>query len=232
MKKKLFSIILISLSFIIMAFSWISRGFADAFTDNIFPVITQPYARFTTIFPFSVGERMLVLGVLILVFLAVYLILRLIFFLFKKKPGRVMKTAEKVVSKVMPPLLSVVILVMVLNCFVLYHCSPIKVGGSADKEHSLTELTNLRDYLVNKCNAMAAGMERDEERNIIYKGDMQQQARSGMENLKGKYKRLDGFYTIPKPLTFSWFMSQQYMQGYYFPFTMEANYNRDMYITN
>lgn len=219
-------------SLIVIVLSWVSTGFADAFTDNVFPYITQPMARFMSIFPFSVGERMLILGVLIIAFLIVYSLGRIMLILFKKRPGRVMDTAGHLIKTILPPLLSVVIFVMVINCFVLYHCSPIKVGESEAESHSLKELTDLRDFLVRKCNAMAEEMERDESGSIVYSGNMQQEARHSMENLKGKYRRLDGFYTTPKPLTFSWFMSQQYMQGYYFPFSMEANYNDDMYITN
>ncbi|MCR5402456.1 MAG: DUF3810 domain-containing protein [Butyrivibrio sp.] len=232
MKKNLFSIVLITISVIILVLSWVSTGFADAYTDHVFPVITQSYACFTSIFPFSVGELLLLLGVIIIFSLVVYMAAELFLFLLKKRRGRVIKTAAFMIGRILPNLLSVVMLIMVLNCFVLYHCSPIKAGQNAGSDHSLSELTELRDYLVNKCNVMAADMERDKDGSIIYTGDMQQQARLGMEKLKDKYKRLDGFYALPKPLTFSWFMSQQYMQGYYFPFSMEANYNDYMYIAN
>ena len=53
-----------------------------------------------------------------------------------------------------------------------------------------------------------------------------------MQKLGAFNPRLSGFYVTPKALVFSDFMSQQYMQGYYFPFSMEANYNNVMYISN
>ena len=46
------------------------------------------------------------------------------------------------------------------------------------------------------------------------------------------YDQLDGYYPRPKALLSSDFMCQQYMCGYYFPFSMEANYNDVMYILN
>ena len=47
-----------------------------------------------------------------------------------------------------------------------------------------------------------------------------------------KYPYLAGYYPDPKPIRASHFMSQQYLLGIYFPFTMEANYNTVMYPVN
>jgi hypothetical protein len=60
--------------------------------------------------------------------------------------------------------------------------------------------------------------------------DMADGARSAMEHLSEDplYRRLSGFQVSPKPLSASGYVSQQYMQGYYFPFSMEANYNELM----
>lgn len=43
--------------------------------------------------------------------------------------------------------------------------------------------------------------------------------------------RLVGYFPNPKPMFFSKFMSQQSMAGWYFPFSLEANYNTMMYVT-
>ncbi len=53
-----------------------------------------------------------------------------------------------------------------------------------------------------------------------------------MEQLGKTYKRLDGYLPRPKPMFFSDFMCQQYMQGYFFPFSMEANFNQVMCLMN
>ena len=54
--KWIFVGIVIVFSFAFNIAAWNSRAFADFYTDRIFPVITTPYARLTSIFPFSVGE--------------------------------------------------------------------------------------------------------------------------------------------------------------------------------
>ena len=124
--------------------------------------------------------------------------------------------------------------VMTLNCFVLYHATPFSETyfGEADIQYDLDELIRVRNYVVERCNALAREMERDGEGTVLYPGDMKAAAIEAMQSLGQTYDRLDGYYPRPKPLAASDFFSQQYMQGYYFPFSMEANYNDVMYIMN
>lgn len=61
---------------------------------------------------------------------------------------------------------------------------------------------------------------------------MEGQAVLAMKALGQIYDQLDGYYPKPKALLTSDFFSQQYICGYYFPFSMEANYNDVMYILN
>ena len=207
--------ILLILSLCFNAAAWISRPFSDYYTDNIFPKITSVYSRFTSLFPFSVGEILLVVLVILVIALFITLIFRK-FFLWK----------------VLPVIVAVVVVIMSLNCFVLYHCTPMKVAQNTKARYELQDLSELRDFLVNKCNELSLQMPRDEEGNVVYEGDMKAAAKKAMLGISDRQKRLDGFYATPKALTFSGFMSQQYMQGYYFPFSMEANYNDYMYIMN
>ncbi len=195
--------------------AWCSASFSDFYTDRIFPVLTGGYARFTSLFPFSVGEIMLAIIPVLVIALLITLIMRR-FFLWKA----------------MPVLISVVMVIMSLNCFVLYHCTPMKAAADTKTEYDLQELAALRDYIVTKCNELSLDMERDQKGNVIYSGNMAETAKKAMLGISDRQKRLNGFYVTPKALTFSGFMSQQYMQGYYFPFSMEANYNDEMYIMN
>ena len=61
---------------------------------------------------------------------------------------------------------------------------------------------------------------------------MGEDARRLMQKLGETYPQLAGWYPQPKAMFFSDFMCQQNMQGYYFPFSMEANYNDVMHILN
>lgn len=49
-----------------------------------------------------------------------------------------------------------------------------------------------------------------------------------MEKLGQRYRRLSGHYPFPKPILNTWLLSVQQTTGVYSPFTVEANYNRDI----
>ena len=49
-----------------------------------------------------------------------------------------------------------------------------------------------------------------------------------MEKLGQRYHRLSGHYPYPKPILNTWILSIQQTTGVYSPFTVEANYNRDI----
>lgn len=136
-----------------------------------------------------------------------------------------------------------VCLIMTLNCFILYHASTFSEHyfGRDDGEYTLEELIAVYNMTAERCNYLAGVIARDEDGTAVYEGslgadgeilDMADMARELMKRLGEKYPQLDGYYPRPKALLSSDFMCQQYMQGYYFPFSMEANYNDVMYILN
>lgn len=250
--------------------AWNSAAFCDWYISNVFPIWVNTYGRITGIFPFSVGEILIVLG---LILVAVALLLGLnwgIAILIRKRIYR--KKSEKVSLRSMDMLtvslakqeknskgryvnrfdrfckfyfqifawiLLVVAIVMTLNCFILYHETTFSEkyfsrmeGYEKDREYSLEDLITLREFVVKKCNSLSAQMYRDEAGRIMYDGDFATEAKAAMKMLGETYENLSGYYPSPKPLASSDFMSQQYMTGYYFPFSMEANYNDVMYVMN
>lgn len=134
-------------------------------------------------------------------------------------------------------------LVMTLNCFILYHASTFseQYFGEDDNVYALEELIGVYNMVAGQCNSLSQAMERDESGMVLYPGsigrdgmllDMEDMARELMAQLGEDYPQLAGYYPRPKVLASSDFMCQQYMQGYYFPFSMEANYNDVMHILN
>ena len=228
---------------IINLIAWRSAAFSDFYTDNIFPVLSGIYGRITSPIPFSLGEFLLVALVLYVGFSILFIFVHTIILIvdkLKKPSSKGFTNIKNVFGKISnalyrftPVLLSVTCVVMTLNCFILYHCSRLnEVEGAEDVSYDLQQLADLRDYVVKKCNALAKVVPHDEDGNVIYEGDMAATAIASMEKLSDNYKRLGGYYVNPKALYFSEFMCQQYMQGYYFPFSMEANYNDEMSIMN
>lgn len=232
-------IIIIGLCIIFNVAAWKSAAFSDFYVTNIFPVITGLYGRVTSLVSFSVGEVLLVAVVLYIAFLLVFVLGHTIILTVARfsgensrkdtLAGRILNKISDILYRVTPVLLTITIVIMSLNCFVLYHCSRIGIGVQASEDdYNIVELTQLRDYVVRKCNELSKKVPHDENGNVLYEGNMAETAKEAMLGLSGEYPRLGGYYVTPKALYFSDFMCQQYMQGYYFPFSMEANYNDTM----
>jgi hypothetical protein len=233
--------------------AWNSTAFCDWYIAHIFPIWVNTYGRLTDLFGFSVGERLIIAG-LKLVVLAVLVgpVLGAIYGLARwiaKKRLSILPRIIKGFYAFFAWVFLAVCLVMTLNCFVLYHASTFSETyfGEDDREYSLAELIPVYNEVARNCNELAKQMQRDENGIILYPGstgemanasyeeqlrDMTDQARGLMQTLGETYPQLDGYYPRPKALTFSDFMCQQYMAGYYFPFSMEANYNDVMYYLN
>lgn len=244
--------------------AWNSSAFCDWYIKWIFPVWVNTYGRITGIFPFSVGEWLIVAGLLLVALFVLSLILRMgigVMDLVSRvssidrrefeKPGRcpgLRKMTEKVLCFFAWAFL-IVCLIMTLNCLILYHASTFseQYFGDDDGDYSTVELILLYNRVAEECNLLSEKMIRDEEGKIPYPGEdgkaytvskglqlehMADKARECMKQLGEEYPQLDGWYPRPKAMFFSDFMCQQYMQGYYFPFSMEANYNDVMYLLN
>lgn len=246
--------------------AWNSVSFCDLYIENVFPVWVNTYGRVTGLFPFSVGEVLIVAGIVLVVF-AVLLGIVLIASLLitrcravrygascnRMKEHRITgdrTTGDRTTGNRNRKLyrfgkgfyrffawtILVVCLIMTLNCFILYHASSFSETyyGEARDDYTPEELITVYNMVASQCNELSLGIERDSSGTVIYMGNQQaaEEAIRLMQKLGEQYPRLQGWYPRPKPLHFSDFMCQQYMQGYYFPFSMEANYNDVMYPLN
>ena len=227
--------------------AWRSREFCDWYIDHIFPVWLNTYARLTSALSISVGEIMLILAVGITAFGIGFFIYNLI------RRGKYTTGLLKY-GRTYAWIVLVVGYVMTLNCFILYHATGfaqkymvketgtmvvdmsdtavVEVDTKGKSAYTKKNLATLRDYLVEQCNTLADQIDRDEQGTAVYSGDLMAESVHAMETMGQQYDRLSGYYVTPKYLKCSEFFSQQYIMGYYFPFSMEANINSVMYITN
>ncbi len=248
MKKQrfLFWIILLVLAACELLLSWRVDGFSDFYVEKVFPIFLNTYGRISALFPFSIGEMLIYGAVGYTVFTVVIWMCRFVHFVDGKDR---LKRFSRINSKIFFKLLIFICLVQVQNCFVLYHTSVLYEGTEAeDYDGTKEELVALRERLCVRANELSVTFERDENGEIIYDGDMKETAKAAMKNLGDEAKSrlgsadeelldrklslLSGFYSSPKAFYKSDFFSQQYIKGYYFPFTLEANYNDLMYIAN
>ena len=232
-KKNLFAMLIVSMITVILnVVAWNNTAFCDGYVKYVLPLWINSFGRLTGIFPFSVGECMIVIGVVLAVLAVVLGLIVVIFLLIpalrrRTKGFRVFCTYYYVG---MSWVLIGVFTVLTLNCFIMYHTSDFtdKYGMSGKEEYTFEELCALREQVVVTVNTLSKEVPRDEKGNIIYPDHMEKIAIESMQKLSKQYDLLGGYYPNPKPLAASEFFSQQNMKGYFFPFSMEANYNEVM----
>ncbi len=215
---------------------WNSSRFCDWYIEIVFPFWVEIYGRITGLFPFSVGEWLLYLAVVLVVVLLLWSLAELLRRIFSK--NRQCQKAKWFIgyAKFIFWVLGIVSLLMTFTCFLAFHVSPIneryRIGAGENRKYGLAEIEVLRDYVVTRANILAEEMERDEKGYLVYNGELKEQAKKQMQRMGDIFPTLKGYYPDPKPLYTSEFFSQQYMTGYYFPFSMEANFNSQMYVIN
>ncbi|MBQ7012743.1 MAG: DUF3810 domain-containing protein [Oscillospiraceae bacterium] len=202
----------------------LSTPFSDWYADTIFPVLSGLWSGLTGAVPFSVGEVLLVIGVLALVLVPVsFLVLML-----SMKPHR--RLIRCIYGQVVGWVLTWILSVESLHFFLLYHTTPFgdRYYPDASDTYSNAEVLAVYEALILDVNEAAKNVARDENGQFILTDDLQTEAKAAMQKLGETYPRYSGNYPDAKPIYHSFFMTQQYLLGVYFPFSMEANYNPDV----
>lgn len=221
---------LIAFAVFLNILSWNSSTFSDWYIANILPLWINTYSRFISIFPISIGEKLIILGIILL---AIGIIIFFLGFLKQKKLKLIRQKYWNIISWI----LICVLLIQTLNCFILYHASSFAskyIDTAGQEKYGFEELYNLREHIVEKLNILSKKFKRNSNGEIIFNDtkDLHAECIKSMEKLGEEYPSLSGYYPQPKKILFSNIMSQQYLSGIFFPFTLEANYNTNMYITN
>lgn len=207
--------------------AWLSTPFCDWYNKNIFPLWTNTYGRITSLLPFSFGEILIwtaVIGIpLSLISLVILLIVK------KNKRRKI----AKIYGLTYLWIIAFVAVTETLNCFILYHCSSFgRLYDIPEEQYTETQLLELCDYLTEQTNTLSTQVQRDDNGCFVLTADLNNTAAGSMRRLGEEFPQLDGYYVKPKPVMYSFFMSQQYLMGIFFPFSMEANYNDEMYPSN
>lgn len=179
-------------------------GFAQWYTAAVYPVITAVWGGLWGMVPWSVSEigiYLLILGFLVYGWH------------WRREWGRIAARA----------LFTVCLLAFLYtaDCGINYYSRPFSGYLALDvRASSVKELTQLCQYLTDRVNETV-----DE---TPYNGAWRKEARASMKRLGESYPVLGGYYPLPKPVLVSEILSVQQLSGIYSPFTVEANFNRDM----
>jgi len=222
-KKRIFiPLILIGMMIAVNILAWNSRAFSDFYLSSIFPVITSVGSFITGIFPFSVGEiliMLLIVSVLLCIPAFIFLLI------FKKEK---LKKFASFCGVFALWVFTFVLVTETFNCFILYHCTPFSERYFTPTEHTEDDLFALYGFLIDRANELSQQVERYEDGKFKLTAPLNETAKEAMKNISDDYGMLKGYYPNAKPIMSSFFMSQNKLLGIYFPFTLEANYNPDI----
>lgn len=180
------------------------QGFGNWYAVHVYPLIVGTVGRLWGLFPVSAAE----MGLYGLGLSAVWYVIR------RRRDWRAV--ASRAVL-----LIGAAAFLYTYQCGINYYRLPfsgelnLKTGPS-----SVDELKGLCEYLTDKVNESA-----DES---PYGSQWAVWGQQAMTRLGQQYPGLAGYYPKAKPVTVSWILSVQQLCGVYSPFTVEANYNREM----
>lgn len=205
-------------------------GFGQWYAVTIYPLITGSLGRFMGIFPFSVTE----LGLYLLIVLFVVSLVRS-----WRRPlkilGRLLFGASRL------------FFLFTVNCGINYYRQPFSsLSGLTIQPSSSQELYDLCSWLVEQIQDSVRQLEDQASEENGFSGQTSReplpsygklleygrQGQLAMRRLGEEFPVLAGFYPAPKPLLLSRILSVQQLCGVYSPFTVEANYNREMPLYN
>ena len=220
----IYSMVCILLSLLLTFLARSSESFAQWYGDTVTPLYVNTIGRFFSIFPFSVFEFLIYIAALVLLFFLVWN-----FFLVIKGVPRLKMRLFRSFSCLLCILTSL-LLIFTLTASVHYSKPALSAGADNSlREYSRGELLGLAFLLVDEITKLEKEVTFD-ERGLLLPEDMDlgATAAEAMRGLADRYPTLSGYYPSPKPVLFSKGMSYLGITGIFSPFTIEANYNRDI----
>lgn len=205
------------------------KGFADIYRKYVFVHISSIFSWLTNIYKYSVGEVMITMGVCIV-------LMGLIIFIAGFIKYKWLKSLRRIYFKIVVYILIFIYATETLNCFVLYHTTTIEntLYKDIDLSSDISDgerLIYVYNTVVDNINKLSSKMKRDSDGDLI-KNYSYNECKAALRNISDRFTCLSGYYPSPKEIYYSDIMTQQYLAGIYFPFSMEANYNKLMYISN
>lgn len=205
------------------------KGFADIYRKYVFVHISSTFSWLTNIYKYSVGEVMITMGVFIV-------LIGLIIFIAGFMKYKWLKSLRRIYFKIVLYILIFIYATETLNCFILYHTTTIEntLYKDIDLSSDISDgerLIYVYNTVVDNINKLSSKMKRDSDGDLI-KNYSYNECKAALRNISDRFTCLSGYYPSPKEIYYSDIMTQQYLAGIYFPFSMEANYNKLMYISN
>ena len=201
------------------------RPAVDWYILHVFPLISGFWCRISGVFPFSVGEWMIVGAVALVVLAVIGVPLVLIFG--RSKKWRILGVTAQVYGWIVTWVFSI----MTTRFLVLYQGTQLS-QTLGEVTYTNEQVLSVVRTLVTEAGKESELVARDENGHMILTDDLQTEAKACMQRLAQIYPQFSGYYPDAKPIHHAYFFSQQSLLGIYYPHSMEANYNPVVYDIN
>ena len=145
-KRVIIPLFIILFMIILNVIAWNSTAFSDFYVAKIFPLIMTPFSFLTGLFPFSVGEFLIKLGIIVLI---TGILLFIILMLAKKNSRRKILSFYGVAALWIA---TYIFSTLTTNFFILYHCTRFSDKYFQESEHNDEQLIELYNLLVKNAN--------------------------------------------------------------------------------
>lgn len=248
--------VLLFLAALLQGLARLAPGFGQWYALHVYPLLLNTLGRLSGLLPFSAAEA----GLYLLAAAALWSLFFHIASFLRGLPAFSRRRAAALSSRL--PLRGVRLLpgglfllrrlfaaasllafLFTIGCGINYYRYPFSYTcGLTIRPSSSSELYSLCLDLTEKINQAAAelktaapgliGQTAPTRLTLSQLRRYGETSRRAMEGLGEEYPDLSGFYPMPKPLLVPYILSVQQLCGIYSPFTVEANYNRDMPLYN
>ncbi len=194
------------------------------YSSGIYKYIGRTLSIITGIFPFSLGEIIIILTIIFVIMSIIKLIYRAL------NKGLKLRDVPSYVKKVLI-VFSIIYFIFNIIWGINYYRLPFsKIANIDTRPATIIELEVLCRDLIDKTNSLKTEIELNKENmdDEIKPRDILKDAYKGYDEIKNIYPELKGSYGKPKGVLFSKAMSYMGITGMYFPFTGEANVNIDI----
>ncbi|MEL7656418.1 MAG: DUF3810 domain-containing protein, partial [Bacillota bacterium] len=217
-----FSGICLFQSLILILSSRYIDGFAQWYTENIYPILLNTISRAFSGWDFSFFE----FGILLSLLMFCLFSGTIIWNIFIRKSHR----KVRFISRGLISITAFLVLIYTLTCAINYQRDDIgTVLNLPAEKPSKEKLEKLSEILIDDLTSLAE--EKNWEYSMLTANDfayIEMEAVNSMKILGKNEPSLAGYYPKPKPVYFSEVLSSLGIEGIYSPFTMEANYNTKM----
>ena len=199
--------------------------FAEWYATTIYPPISKGINVVMSFIPFSLGEFIIILGVIGVI---VYIITNIVFII-KKKDQRGMVVLNFIVNPIL--LAGVLFFLYMTNSGVnAYRQTFADTAGFVTKQGTTQELTNLCYILAEQANQQRLNVDADEYNVAVFAqnetiDDIEKYSKDSYDTIGELYPTLTKGYGETKSLLSSSVFSSTQLTGFFFPYTFEANVN-------